>query len=64
MRAGAVARGDFDRAAAAAKKPRRPEARTAARLGLAQNLPNAVASGEIEIDSRVRTRGKNVIGFN
>jgi hypothetical protein len=59
-----LAREDFDRAAAAAQKLRRPEARTTARLALAQNLLDAVASEKIEINSRVHTRGYNVISFN
>ena len=59
-----LARGDFDRAAAAAKKLRRPEARTTAQLTLAQHLLSAVASGETEINSRVRTRGKGAIRLN
>ncbi|HEX8336762.1 MAG TPA: hypothetical protein VF621_08525, partial [Pyrinomonadaceae bacterium] len=40
-----LAREDFDRAAAAAKRLRRPEARATAQLTLAQHLLDAVASG-------------------
>lgn len=54
---------DFDRAAAAAKKLRRPEARTTAQLTLAQSLLDAVASGGAEINHRVRPRGKRIMSI-
>jgi hypothetical protein len=41
-----LAKEDFDRAGAAAKKFRRPEARTSAQLTLAQNLLGALAPGQ------------------
>ena len=49
-----LAKEDFDRAGAAAKKFRRPEARTSAQLTLAQNLLGALAPGQ---ELRHRRRG-------
>jgi hypothetical protein len=49
-----LARADFDRAAAAAKRFRRPEARTSAQLLLAQSLLGSLTP---EMEHRVRRRG-------
>jgi hypothetical protein len=59
-----LAREDFERAAAAAKKFRHIEARTTAQLTLAQSLLDAVNSGEAEVNSRVLPRNHKMLRIN